>query len=277
MFLAAKISPERVEVVQLSLIDYLNAVPLTWALKSGHWKNQLRTQSDFPSVCADLLAAGQVDAGLVSSIEYARIPQTSLVDRVCIASPGAVHSVLLWTRVPFERIQRVAVDRFSRSSVALLRVLFHLKGVPTPPFTAMTPGPDMLRHHEAALVIGDAALAMRKTTLEAPWRLLDCAQLWHEATGLPFVFALWVIRKAPHLDFLGPVLREAKAMGLEALPALIPGLARQHDLTPQALEHYFHHHLHYTLGEEERKSLELFYEIALTLDLIPQKPVFHWV
>src|SRR5215207_5115944 len=54
--------------IRVGAVGYLNARPLTWAL-DGH-PDRWSIRYDVPSVCSALLHAGDVDLGLVPSIDY---------------------------------------------------------------------------------------------------------------------------------------------------------------------------------------------------------------
>src|SRR5688572_23452500 len=116
-------------MIRLGAVGYLNARPLTWALDRAPERWQIRY--DVPSVCSALLAAGDVDLGLVPSIDYLEAPDYRLVPGVGIGSRGPVASVAIFTRVPIEAVRRIALDTSSRTSVALVKVLcrhrFHIE------------------------------------------------------------------------------------------------------------------------------------------------------
>ena len=66
-------------LVRLGAVSYLNARPLTWSLDGDpRW----RVRYDLPSVCAGVLARGEVDLALVSSVEYLRSAEYRLVPGV---------------------------------------------------------------------------------------------------------------------------------------------------------------------------------------------------
>ena len=177
-------------VLRASLVDYVNAWPLTWGLLRGAVEG-IEALTDIPSACADRLARGEVEAGLVPSIEAARIPGIRIVRGVGIASRERVRSVILVSRGPLEAAKTVALDVASRSSAAMARILFRdLLGMKPAFHTAAPDLDEMLAHHDAALLIGDPALKVDLTGLH----VLDLAEGWRQLTGLPFVFAVWAVR-----------------------------------------------------------------------------------
>ena len=91
--------------VRLGAVGYLNARPLTWALDRAPERWQVRY--DVPAVCSALLRAGDVDLGLIPSVDYLEAPDYRLVPGVGVGSYGPVASVALFTRVPLEGIRRI--------------------------------------------------------------------------------------------------------------------------------------------------------------------------
>src|SRR5260221_14179347 len=108
--------------IRVSLVDYVNAWPLTWGFLRGAVEG-VECLTDVPSACADRLSRGEVDAGLVPSIEAARIPGIRIVRGVGIASKERVRSVLLASPRPLREARSVAIDSPSRSSAVMARIL----------------------------------------------------------------------------------------------------------------------------------------------------------
>src|SRR5512141_626365 len=154
--------------LRISLVDFLNARPLTWGLLHDPPPGVLVSR-DVPSVCADKLARGEADVGLIPSIEYQRIPGLLVVPRLGIAASSEVRSVLLVSRVSRERIRSVALDPASRTSAVLTRILLARRYGLHPEF--IEGGGD---ETDARLVIGDPALKTRMAGLVT----LDLAAEW---------------------------------------------------------------------------------------------------
>ncbi|HWQ09431.1 MAG TPA: menaquinone biosynthesis protein, partial [Holophaga sp.] len=244
-----------------SIIDYLNASPLNHGFKQGLGNGAFELRFHVPSRCADLLRQGQVDAGLISSIEYLRIPGLRIVPGLCISARRQVRSVLLLSKVPPGRIRSLALDASSRTSVVLSQLLLRERYGARPVVEEMKPDLDaMLAAHDAALMIGDTAMRAPKEGLV----VLDLAEAWHGWTGLPFVFAFWAVHQdAPRLPDLAGQFHRSLALGREALPQIVAAARASIGWTEAELWTYLTDNLHYALGAPEEQSLALFYDMAV--------------
>lgn len=252
---------------RFSIIDYLNALPLNMAFKDGLYGEQAELLFDYPSQCADNLACGKVDVGLISSIEYERIPGLVIAPDICIASKQEARSVLILTRKDLRDVRRIALDRFSRSSVALLRILLYRRYGNRPHFITMSPEPEtMLASADAALIIGDAALALK----EVDYEVIDLAQEWYRETSLPFVFAFWAIRQTEKVTDLARLLLEARDYGIARIEERMTDIQARWPLPAEEIRTYFNDNIHYQLGAEEQQSLKLFYRYAMEAQLISE-------
>ncbi len=246
--------------IRVSLIDFVNAWPLTWGFLRNAVDGVERI-TDVPAFCADRLQKGEVDAGLVPSIEAARIPGIRIVRGVGIASFDNVRSVLLASRVPFEKIQSVALDFSSRSSAAMVRILLAELFDTRPEFCAAIPHlPLMLRHHDAALLIGDPAL---KADLSG-YHVLDLAEGWHRLTGKPFVFAVWAVR--PHVP-PEPFIW-SRDFGRSRIKEIVREASNRTGLERSTIEQYLEGNLHHDLDSRDEAGLKEFYRRAANHGLI---------
>ena len=210
-----------------------------------------------PARCADLLARGQVEAALVPVIEYQRLPEVEAVGGVCVGARREVQSVVLVTRrARLEEVESVALDTASRTSAALVEVIFREY---VGRRTRLAPSePDlrrMLDGHDAALVIGDPAMTFAREGL----RVHDMAALWRECTGHGFVFALWMGRgeAARRVDFAGA--RDEGVARIEEIAAAYENELRR----PRAeLVSYLRDNICYEMDDDMRAGLELFFRLA---------------
>src|SRR3954462_7079716 len=167
---------------RIAASSYLNTAPLIWSFMHGSQRDSVELFTDTaPARCAEMLAAGEVDAALVPIIEYQRIDDISIVPDVCVGSKTAVRSVVLATRKNnLKKIERVALDESSRTSAALVKIIFReFLGCEPEWQTAAPDLQSMMQQADAALIIGDPAMTIRRDQC----RVFDLATLWHEYTG----------------------------------------------------------------------------------------------
>ncbi|MFN8009186.1 MAG: menaquinone biosynthesis protein [Terriglobia bacterium] len=256
--------------LKLSIVYYLNSLPLAWGFLHGDQRSLFDLDFSPPSRCADLLAAGSVDIGLIPSIEYQRIQGVRVIPGLSIAAKQEVESVLLISKVPAEEIRTLALDQSSRTSIILLRLLLALKFKSQPVFYGSPPDPDaMLASFDAALIIGDTAL---KAGWNFPYQY-DLAQEWKELTGKPFVFAFWGVRSG--IVAADPkVFQQSLEYGLTHLDEIARQQAQALKLPEDRLRHYLTKNINYTLDQENIEGLQLFYQLtAETLGISCSRPL----
>jgi len=264
-------SPARVGAV-----SYLNAKPLYYRL--CEFAPDIILTMEVPSRLGEQLAAGVLDLALIPSVEYLRGAERGyeILPGFAIAARGPVRSVKLFSRVPPERIERLAMDEGSRTSQVLARIwLDACHGVRPAVIEPLPLGVSALESTaDAVLMIGDRAMKM---TTEPFHLVVDMAEAWQKLTGLPFVFALWVARAGVDLGGLPRALARSRAEGL----AHADELARLHGprlgLDVSTCYDYLTRNLSYELGEPELAGLSRFAQMAARLDLAPEgvNLVFH--
>jgi chorismate dehydratase len=259
--------------IRLGAVSYLNTKPLVYGLDAQPDLFTLRF--DVPAVCATLLHEGGVDVGLIPAIEYFR-GDYAIVPGVAIGSDGPIASVAVFSRVPIDRVQTLALDISSRTSVALTRVLCANRWRISPSFVPAEPDLEaMLARADAALIIGDPALAIDPAAHGVI--KTDLGTEWHDLTGLPFVYAMWCGRagavEATHVK----ALNAARDCGMAHVTAIAReyangSLARE----AQALT-YLSDNLKYQLGPREIDGLRRFHELAAELGIVPamREPNFY--
>jgi chorismate dehydratase len=243
--------------LRFSVVDFLNARPLIWGLLQNPPPG-VEVSRDLPSVCADKLARGEVDVGLIPSIEYQRIPDLRVVPGLGIAAASEVRSVLLVSNVSRERIRSVSLDPASRTSAVLTRLLLKRRYGLEPEYRD-TPGAT-----DAALMIGDPALKSRLNGRV----VLDLASEWRAFSGHPFVFAFWAVRPGVPADAVSRAVRESYGAALSDFPSLVAREAAASELSEAVVEDYLRHSLHFELDAGDLEGLALFYRLAAEEGLI---------
>ena len=252
-----------IEPLRIGAVGYLNARPLTWALDRS--PDRWRIRYDVPSVCAALLHAGDVDLGLIPSIEYLHSDAYRFVPGVGIGSRGPVASVALYARVPLDRIASIALDTSSRTSVALIRVLCRHHFQIAPAFVSH--GPDlaaMTRQHDAGLLIGDPAFDADHDALGLT--KIDLGSAWTEMTGLPFIYAAWTGRAGAIGQEHVRWLQEAQAEGVRDADAIAAEYGRGDAARTARAAVYLRDNVKYGLGPEEVAGLQMFLDYAADLE-----------
>ena len=221
-----------------------------------------------PSQCADELAGGQADIGIIPSIEYQRIPRLSVLAGPCIASRRRARSILLLSRAPLEEIQTLAADTSSRTSVALAQLLLGCRYNRQVRLVAHAPDPAaMLADCQAAVIIGDPALRYWQRPL-AGVHITDLAEEWRAWTGLPFVFAFWAACEAVASPHLAGIFCEARDQGVAAVDEIVAEEAAPRGLPAEFVREYLTGNVHYHLDAECLAGLERFYSLAAEYGLI---------
>jgi chorismate dehydratase len=258
---------------RVGAVGYLNARPLTWALDWEPERWQVRY--DLPAVCAALLRSGDVDLGLIPSIEYLSDPDYRLVPGVGIGSRGPVASVALFTKQPVGEIRQIALDTSSRTSVTLIRVLCRHWFRIEPTFVPH--GPDlaaMTRDYDAGLLIGDPAFEADPVALGV--EKVDLGEQWTAMTRLPFVYAAWTGRTGAigAADVLA--LQRAKDEGLAATAAIAAEYAPGDAGRAARAAAYLRDNVKYGLGPDEVAGLQLFLDYAADLGLAPGRRMLEF-
>jgi chorismate dehydratase len=219
------------------------------------------------------LRAGTADIGIIPAAAYATIPDLVIVPDVAIATRGAVASIYLASKVSLEQIKTVAVDTSSRSSVALLKVLFAKKWELQPEFVPAEPKIEkMLRSADAALLIGDPALQLQKNP-PAKVQLYDLGEEWVTWTGKPFVFAFWAVRGAAEPD--AQVARDFqtsrdKGLKPENVARIAGEWKNRIGLSEAEITEYFTRNIEYKLAPDCMDGLKLFYRYAEEIGALPR-------
>jgi chorismate dehydratase len=243
-------------------VSYLNAVPLTRGLES-------EIVFATPSKLAEMLRRNELDAALVSITEVLFNDAYDVLDGIAVASLGEVKSVLLAHTKPLAEITEVFCDPASLTSVNLLKVLLAEQGI-SPRFATLT-SYESAPSCDAVLLIGDPAINFLRAN--HAHQLYDLGAAWFEMTRLPFVYAIWALRRAVDHRPLRAKLREARDFGLDTLDYIISSRT-EYDF--EFRKDYLGWHIHYHLGAEEKRGVAKFIELLRKHN---RAPVFdpHWV
>jgi len=252
---------------RIAASSYLNTAPLIWNFINGSQRHSVELFTNTaPARCAELLARGEVDGALVPVIEYQRMQDVLLVPDVCVGSKSAVRSVVLVTRRNnLKKVERVALDDSSRTSVALVKIIFREFLGFEPEWISAAPDlKSMLTAADAALIIGDPAMRIPRDQ----FRVFDLATLWHEFTGFGFVFAMWMVRndsaeRVRAIDFAA-----ARDEGLAHVDEIAAENETLVGLSREEIRTYLTENIAFRVDEEMEKGLDRYFELASKYKLI---------
>jgi chorismate dehydratase len=268
--------------LRIAAIRFLNPAPLMWDFEHPPFSEELsrRYVIDWmlPAECADQLAGGEAEIGLVPIASLARNPKLRMLPGCTIASKGRVRSLLLVRRARQElgAIRTVAADTASRTTIAYTRVLFQKWRNTGAQFIPMAADLDaMLERADAAVVIGDPALmaleeqANRHERTGEELVYHDLASEWKAMTGLPFVSAVWAARS----DVEESVAEDfvlSRDHGLANIDALVEEWARKMPLSAETIRTYLTENIHYVLDDECVEGMRGFFREAAAAGVLPE-------
>lgn len=232
-----------------------------------------------PAECADRLAGGEADLGLVPIAALPLNPSLRIVPGCTIASKDYVRSLLLVRRAKqsLSSIRTVAADTASRTTIAYARMLFPMWGNTQAEFIPAAANLDaMLKRADAAIVIGDPALlaleelANRSERAEEELVYHDLAHEWRALTGMPFISAVWGAAPGSSLDEIAADLIRSRDHGLQNIEALAAEWSRKLPLSEQTVRAYLSENIHYVLDEECVEGMRGFFRMAAEMGLLPK-------
>jgi len=249
--------------LRLGSVPYLNARPLVEGLDAAPG---VRFERGVPTGLIARLRDGALDAALASAVELFRDPALAWVPGPAVTSDGPVRSVLLYLRRPPREVATLALDTSSRSAAVLARVcLAERFGVRAPRVLAADPSAPLDDvDADAVLRIGDPAL----TTAPDDREVLDLGALWTERTGLPCVYAVWLVRPGVPAEPLCALVNAAREAGLRRRDALAHAFAAEHGLQGDACAAYLAGCIGYDAGSRELAGLALLGRKAHALGLV---------
>lgn len=257
-------------MVRIGAVSYLNTRPLVHGLGEEPGAAAIELSFDTPAILARRMRDGELDVALLPVIELARLPGLEVVPGLGITTHGPTRSVLLVGSAPPESARRVALDPESRTSNALVRVLF-----------------DRVWRREPELIEGEASLAATLERADTAVRIgdkalfepaptgahvADLGEVWTEATGLPFVFAAWCARPGVVDQPLYRRLHAARRRGRQAVGTIAESFAWRDHRDPALARDYLERHIRFRLGSAELRAMRLFFDAAASIGEIEAAP-----
>lgn len=267
--------------LKVGKINYLNLFPIFRFLEKDGVAANCEFLEGVPSRLNKMLREGKIDISPSSSIEYLRHREMyEIIGGHSISSFGPIGSILLFSDRPIDNLngERILTSSQSETSVVLLDIIlrrFYSQTVTLMPYDIMIPD-DLISEHPC-LLIGDDALIARKLVTDSTTKgqsskfkiqnIYDLGEIWFKKTGLPFVFALWIVRKdslKKKKDLISDFkdsLDRAKEKALKSFEQLASENYLHEVLSKEEIVYYWNH-ISYELYDEHLKGLELFGSMA---------------
>lgn len=285
--------------LRISVVQYLNTAPLVYGFTHGPLRGKYDLSFTIPSRCADDLRDGHADLAIIPAIEFQRIDNLVLLPDLAIAAKRRVRSLLLVSRKPMQEVASIALDRSSRSTQALTRILCaeHWRIAPIF-FESELTSANLLEQADAALLIGDPALRLAialsgyatlgpsselicdadKAGINATGTLYvyDVVQEWRRLSGLPAVLAVWAGRPEVVTPEVAADFAASKEFGLAHIPQIAAEAARQDGWPVSELQSYLRENIDFSLDRENLAGLEFYFCLAAKLGLIPRARTIGW-
>ncbi len=291
LYLRFRLRTTNVSKLRISVVQYLNTAPLVRGFTHGPLRGKYDLSFTVPSQCADALRTGAADVAIIPAIEYQRIPGLTILPGLAIASKERVRSLLLISKVPIRQARRIALDRSSRSTQALVKILAARRWQIAPEFFEADPDPaSILADADAALIIGDTALriaiAAENKVERGPdgeWlstgatagisgigelHIYDVVKEWWHLTEKPAVLAVWAARTEVVTPDLATDFLASRDFGLRQIPEICAEAALQMHLPEPELRLYLEKNIDYGLDDENLQGLLRFFHESHALNLI---------
>ncbi len=266
------------KTLRVGYIPYLNCVPFFHYLESCGFSGSI--VSGVPSALNTMLQTGEIDVSPSSSFEYAlHSTDYLLLPDLSISSCGAVKSVVLFSPCTLEKLQgqKIAITGESATSINLLRVLLleYVGLTSVEDYVPEETVEDMIVQGQPALLIGDRAMK-QATDLPVGMKCYDLGALWYEHTGLPFVFALWILRRDSAHKMPAAVSALQKQLEQSILHAFtdLTLLAEKNGATGEDVANLvtYWQTIDYSLQSGHLKGLELFFDLCQKHRLLEKRP-----
>ncbi|MCX8057586.1 MAG: menaquinone biosynthesis protein [Ignavibacteria bacterium] len=248
-------------------VSYLNTLPFFKYLDNREYKIFPAT----PRQLGMLFKDGNIDAGIVSLVDFFEKENDFTYLKYGIVGNKNVKSVLLYSKFPIEQLDKksIAVTDETSTSFRLLQVLLELKYGLDVVYVRekISAREKTLPNFDAFLTIGDEALKFLKNKLDGFNYIYDLAQLWYDWKNLPFVFAVWAVKKdlpQTKIDALDKLLNDALNKFFSSTTEIEEYYNVKIGFTQKEIQDYLNN-IVYRLGEKEIQSISLFKEYYQTL------------
>jgi chorismate dehydratase len=254
--------------IRVGVHDFVSARPLIYGL-TRRQAREVDLVYQEPGLLAESLHHGQLDAALIPSIEFLRGIGSHYLDGPALIARPSAGSLLLVSKGPAESLRRVAVGEYSRSPLAIARIVLAEKYGATPDLcVCKNMQGDWREHYDGDLLTGDRGLQFLAERPDSDLNVIDLAADWGELTSLPLVMSMWVYNKSSLAGQITKIMVLSRNLGLSNLSRLADGIALSSPYSGEMISDYLNNCWAYQLGTDGMDGLRALEEYAIRYDLI---------
>ncbi len=252
----------------LGTVPFLNSKPLIYPLEKGLIEHNLKISYFIPSLLSEKLKSREVDIALILVAELFKNPEYKIFPDISISSFGPVDSVVLLAKKNIEQISSVSIDKRSRSSAALIKIILEKFHLLSPDYRYREIDEGFLADVDSGMLIGNAGLHAKYFPPQG-FSVYDLGQLWTEKTGLPFVYAVFAYHEDSEdkIESIRENLLESKLLGIKNIDQIIKEESSKLGLSTENCFNYLTKRIRYNLGKKEIEGIKKFGEYLMEYDI----------
>ncbi len=268
--------------IPVGVVSFINTLPLIDGLDG---LRDITLRHSVPSLLIDELLAGRVEVALCSSIDYLRSPEPLVLLPVgMLGCDGPTMTVRLYSTQPLHEVTRVHCDTDSHTSVALLRILMrelYETEVEIVEYEARehVAGNHVVEWPDAMLLIGDKVTTDSPPAVRYPHQL-DLGDAWHQLTGLPFVFAVWMAKESvdpSRLRTVALALDRQRRHNQQRIDRILHDRVSQTKWPLDLAREYLTQRLRYAFDERALQGMKQFFDLATSHRLVENRRDIRWL
>ena len=271
--------------ISLGHINFVNCLPLTFAITDTKMDEKFNIYPTVPSVLNAKIISGELDVTPVSSIIYAlNNDKLKLLPNVSISADGVVQSILLVSKKPIDKLnnEKIILTAKSATSHCLLKIVLMEAYNLNCSYDIRTIDINNIisADAEATLLIGDDALFAYHNRQESLY-YYDIGAEWKKLTSLPMIYAVWVVNNNAKLSKIDLKLVHDKIVqgfkyGLDNKELAIKSILDKVSFTSEQISEYLNV-LNWDVTDKHKEALMKFYELAYKNGLIDKMPKIEFV
>lgn len=257
-------------MTKLGSVPFLNAKPLIYPLENGLVENDFQISYHDPSLLSVKLFKRKVDVGLIPVAEFLKRSEYIALPSLSISSYGKVDSVVVLSRDEMKSVRNVAVDSRSQSSTALLKIIFEVFFGKTPKYITKVADKNFLDGVDAGMLIGNSGLQAVHSEQNG-LNVNDLGEIWTQHTGLPFVYAVFALRKSYDIGKGLDSLLISRDKGLELIDEIAEKESKNLGISIDQCREYLSERIMYDLDEKKVEGLLEYQKLLLETGRLEQK------